>query len=755
MRIAWLWATAVLLALASGRTQGGVLEPSLTDSAGAKLLASYLGAIAAGDSVAAGRCWARESLERPGFWQTLHIEIGRMNDASGLREMLAGHTAVVTGTRPEPEGWRLEFEWRPAAGLAADLSDAPSRMHFYVIRQDGRFVFINPVDLLPRAWTTRDEGVCVFHYPEELSSADADTQMRFMDARCREVTRYLGADSTQKIDVYVVDSAETVGELVLYPRSGGYCLAERRLIVSPTFVNPHEFVHFVTMPQGSLLVNGPIGEGIAVALGGTHASTPDFCLVQTRNFLGDSLYVPLPEMIAGEESVFFDNAEVTYHEAGAWVRFLLDRYGYSRLVEWDRRCRSGTAIRNAFREVYGSSLEELEAPWKQWVAEYDLPSVGTQVPADADPVLSMTDAAGDDDGDGTYRYPTDPGFRDGALDLRKFEVLRDERHAYFRLEFAEKGEPVKDEATGHSYTPGAILALQRSRPARPDLSHSLEGISFAGGQAFDLQINVGTGIMVYDAFKRSLVASRALRRTGGSGSGRSVEFSLPSSFLGSPNSEWKYFVGAVLMDDETLDYLRSYPEPVTRSEARFAISGGEGQDTGAVHGSPAPRVPGPEDAAWRGSATERISMRSAAPVRRGRRLSLTRAGTRARPCDVGAGAGTSAHAGPPVGADDPNSVSSFGVGHNHESPVFRHSDGHRAVLARGMARPFLRDRARMVRPPENVARGPNSPQDASGSLPLGSLHRGTSGAPSAPRPSPAGPWCAARETGAHSRADFG
>jgi hypothetical protein len=578
----------VLLALVplAGRVEGAASAPSftesasapsLTDSAAVWLLDSYLGALAAGDSIAAGRFWARESLDRPGFWQSLHIEIGRMGDASEFRTFLDGHSATVTGVRPDSDAWRLEFEWRPKAGFAAPTSDSPSSMHYYAIRRDDRFVFVNPVDLLTRNWRTHDEGFCLFHFPEKLASADADTAMRFMDARCREVAKALGAASTRRIDVYVADTAEMVGELILFPRSGGYCLAERRLVISPTFVNPHEVVHLLSMPQGYPLVNGPMTEGIAVALGGTHASTPDFCLVQTRNFLGDSLYVPLTDLVAGEETAFFDNAEVTYLEAGAWARFLLDRYGYPRLVEWDRRCRSGNALQTAFHETYGSSLEEMEAPWKRYVAECGLPSVGSRIPADAEIVFSMDDAAGDDDGDGTYRYPTDPDFLKGTLDLRKFEVLRDDRNAYFRLAFGETGRPVADEETGHGYTPGAVIALQRNPPAEPELCHSLEGITFDEGDGFDLQINVGTGIMVYDPFGRSLVASRAIRLPDGTGCGKIVEFSLPATFLGSPGPEWKYFVGTVVMDDETLTYLRSYPEPASGSGARYAISAGEAQ----------------------------------------------------------------------------------------------------------------------------------------------------------------------------------
>jgi hypothetical protein len=604
MRVARIWRTVAALVLFAGWVPGAVAAPVFTESAAATLLQSYLGALAAGDTVAAGRCWTTESRAHPGFWQSLHIEVGRLGDVGKFREALARSEAVVTGVQADSSGWRVEFDWRPKPGFADSLSALRSSMHYYVTRVDDRYVFINPVDLLTRTWRTRDQGICVFHYPPGQASPDADAAMRFMAARCREVARYLGADSTRKFDIYVVDSAPMVGELILFPPSGGYCLARRNLLISASFVNPHEFVHALSAPEGSSLVNAQMTEGVAVALGGTHSSAPEFCVVQARNFLHDSLYVPLPELVAGDEGAFFANAEVTYLEAGAWAKYLLDRYGFPKLVRWDRGCRSGAAVRTAFQEVFGATLEEMEEPWKRWLAGYDLPSVGTGIPAGAELVFSMDDAAGDDDGDGTYRYPTAPGFRRGTLDLRKVQVLRDDRNAYFRLEFAEAGRPVADDSTGHGYTPGAIIAVRRSDPPGPDRCHSLAGIAFGDDDGFDLQINVGTGVMVYDPFGRSQVTSRAIRLPDGSGCGKRVEFSLPVSFVGSPNPTWKYFVGSAILDDETLTYLRSYPEPASASDAPFTICAGKiaepppfmdlllppSRDQKALLGEVAPRV---------------------------------------------------------------------------------------------------------------------------------------------------------------------
>ena len=48
-------------------------------------------------------------------------------------------------------------------------------------------------------------------------------------------------------------------------------------------------------------------------------------------------------------------------------------------------------------------------------------------------VLDVTDPAGDDNGPGTYQYPTDPSFVAGSFDLTRFQVLSDGTFAYLRV----------------------------------------------------------------------------------------------------------------------------------------------------------------------------------------------------------------------------------------------------------------------------------------------------------------------------------
>src|SRR5262249_6276860 len=51
-------------------------------------------------------------------------------------------------------------------------------------------------------------------------------------------------------------------------------------------------------------------------------------------------------------------------------------------------------------------------------------------------VLDLTDPTGDDNGPGTYQYPTDSAFQPGAFDLTRFQVLSDGTTAYLRATVA-------------------------------------------------------------------------------------------------------------------------------------------------------------------------------------------------------------------------------------------------------------------------------------------------------------------------------
>ena len=97
-------------------------------------------------------------------------------------------------------------------------------------------------------------------------------------------------------------------------------------------------------------------------------------------------------------------------------------------------------------------------------------------------VLDVSDPAGDDNGPGTYQYPTDSAFQPGAFDLTRFQVLSDGTTAYLRTTIANLS-PTFGQVDGaqlldvYVHVPGAATTstaaavpvaqlLDRARPGR-------------------------------------------------------------------------------------------------------------------------------------------------------------------------------------------------------------------------------------------------------------------------------------------------
>lgn len=57
----------------------------------------------------------------------------------------------------------------------------------------------------------------------------------------------------------------------------------------------------------------------------------------------------------------------------------------------------------------------------------------------ADKVLEVNDPSGDDKGQGTLRYPTNPVFKPGVFDMLKFTVLQDKEYIYLQIQVKDLG----------------------------------------------------------------------------------------------------------------------------------------------------------------------------------------------------------------------------------------------------------------------------------------------------------------------------
>jgi hypothetical protein len=538
-----------------------------------RLLSAFVSAASRGDRAAISICWSKKSLERKGFFASLHSRIGQVLPLEEFAAFLRSHTFEVYGIKRENNHFILEFEWVAKDTISTDTLERRIPMRYYVVEEEGRFVFINPVDLLTQEWRTYRNGILTFHYSSIKDTRGSEAALQRMNSLCLKISELLESylPLPEQVDVYVAGSGVEVGELLLYPPAGGYALVARDLIVSPTFINPHEYVHLITMHDGDF-INAAFAEGIAVALGGTYWSAPDYSLAVARHLIDEPGYIPAEKLLLSDDKDFLANAHVTYHEAGAFSRFLIDEYGIDKLLELSERCDLGEDLQNAFTAIYESKISELEAKWHDYLRRPDVPELGYTIPNSAESVFSMEDRSGDDNGDGRFIYPTDRRFEAGTFDLTSFEVFSDTSNIYFRIGFNKLGRSILDTATGHTYIPGAVITINRGAEYGDHFSRRCSGLTF-GNDGYNIRLDIGTSIIVSNSFGRNVYVSDNIRDRISRWDDNAIEFSIPVSLIGRPSVEWRYFVGTALINDIGFGFMRSFPMGIRREASAFRFAG--------------------------------------------------------------------------------------------------------------------------------------------------------------------------------------
>jgi hypothetical protein len=531
---------------------------------------SYFSALRTGDADAIRSHWSQASLDRPGF-EIMHLWIGgtiHISEWSGFLED-AQLTYSLRGVRRGNGYHVIEFEWVPGAG-ASGTTAASHEMRYYVLREDGRWVLGNPVDVLTQGWTRHEADHLVVFCPPEIDIAEHLVEIGALDVRCGELLDMMDLELDRKIEYYKVGSPHQCGEIVCFPPANGYAVIQLtndtgaprwfEIALSTSFNNAHEVMHVLASKARMPYVNAAFCEGLAVACGGTTFQTPDMALVKTKSVMGTSAYVPITSLMTMPDAEFLRASYITYQEAGAFVRFLIDEFGIDRVRRfYDETVALGDSNEAALL-VFGHSLDNLETMLHDYLEDIELLAVGTAIPDGAREVFVMEDPAGDDLGDGDYTYPTDGRFRRGSFDLREFAVLKDTNRVYFRLRLGMLIAPVVG-VTGERFMPGCVIAMKRGDDGQQHLTRTCHGVGFEGGEGFDVKVAAGFGVCVTDSLGKLVSTSGDISQSILKMDSSAIEFSLPISIVGDPDEAWSYFVGVGLVTDRAMDFFGG-PVPV-------------------------------------------------------------------------------------------------------------------------------------------------------------------------------------------------
>ena len=175
-------------------------------------------------------------------------------------------------------------------------------------------------------------------------------------------------------------------------------------------------------------------------------------------------------------------------------------------------------------------------------------------------VLDITDPAGDDNGPGTFQYPTASDFHAGAFDLTRFQVLSDGTYAYLRVTLRNL-DPTFGVTDGaqlldvYVHVPGASTTSTQAAFASRNYSISPSG---AWSQRVEAQ---GFAAPVWVDASGSPVGTPFVLASQGDAT---ITIALPEAQFGTPGSGWGFSVVLTGQDGFSPDQARGFaptPQP--------------------------------------------------------------------------------------------------------------------------------------------------------------------------------------------------
>jgi glucoamylase len=169
-------------------------------------------------------------------------------------------------------------------------------------------------------------------------------------------------------------------------------------------------------------------------------------------------------------------------------------------------------------------------------------------------VLDVTDPTGDDNGPGTYQYPTDPSFHAGAFDLTRFQVISDGTFAYLRATLANL-DPTFGATDGaqlldvYVHVPGASATSTAAAFASRNYTIAPAG---AWSQRVEAQ-GFAAPVWVNAAGDSVGTASALAEQTD-----RTITIALPEAQFGTPSSGWGFSVVLTGQDGFSSDQARAF-----------------------------------------------------------------------------------------------------------------------------------------------------------------------------------------------------
>ena len=173
-------------------------------------------------------------------------------------------------------------------------------------------------------------------------------------------------------------------------------------------------------------------------------------------------------------------------------------------------------------------------------------------------VLDVTDPSGDDNGPGTYQYPTASDFHAGAFDMTRFQVLSDGTFSYLRATLRNL-DPTFGQTDGaqlldvYVHVPGAASTSTQAAFASRNYA-----IASAGAWSQRVEVQGFASPVWVNAGGGSVGTASALAVQ----ADKTITIALPEAQFGTPASGWGFSVVLTGQDGFSSDQARSFtPTP--------------------------------------------------------------------------------------------------------------------------------------------------------------------------------------------------
>jgi hypothetical protein len=435
----------------------------------------------------------------------------------------------------------LGVEWFYQEGKAGPLQKDTR----YFIEEDGRMVGANAIFVQARNWNSKKSRHFDYHFKRKQDQP-ARTLLEKMDRFYDKVAGFLSVDYGDRIDYYKCDSTSEVGRLFEMEPSLARSQSLNGVVASVQRFVPHEVVHIISyrmLPQGERRIPlGCLDEGLSYYLGGASFFSPDLLLDWGKGKLKQDQSVLLDTLI---HNPWAYGSNESAGLTSSLVKFLIETQGMTKFREFFAAGDAQSEERQTLQEIYGKSLDQLQAEWKSFVAVLSLPEIRLTDGIGGQELLNMSDPPGDDKGDGDYAYPKNQKALPGIFDLTGFKVSQDDKMVYFQLRFANlsHAELSSDTAFNGTFAAIAIDSDNRNESGSTQLFFGNGNFEFSTRDAYEFVIEVSNaGILLYDQdwvwhllFLKASQDQDHIR-------GNEISFAVPKEIIGIPDSSWKFQV---------------------------------------------------------------------------------------------------------------------------------------------------------------------------------------------------------------------